>query len=288
MSEAIVRGLLTVGKIDPGKIYVAGKSGKNLDDFSTRGVTVTKRSYDIFGKYNCDVIFLAVHGFVIRACFKGGGSRPFAFTVNYIPNQQKPIFVLSLIGGVSLRDIRLTMLDPDQPEKYLLSMHRIMVNVGVRYGLGLGAIDVEPDSKHCNPLVRQLLSSITKIEFFPEAMMDPLCAIGGNGLAFVYYFISSLASGGFKMGLNKVMATRLATRALQSAAQCLLESGKHPSELQDAVTSQGGPAIYGLHVLEQADCASGFQNAVEGAYRRLRELIDIEPVTQTEALPFMF
>ena len=188
--------------------------------------------------------------------------------------------MLSLIGGVRLDDIKATLLDPDNPDKYMIQMHRVMLNIGVGYGIGMGALDVEPDSTHCSPVVRDLLSAITKLDYFPDQLMDAACAIGGNGLAFSYYFISALADGGFKMGLNKVMATKLAAKSLQSAAQCLLESSKHPSELQDAVTSQGGPSIYGIHVMEKADCSSGFQSAIEGAYRRLKELVDIEPVTE--------
>lgn len=265
---------------------MSAKSFRNLDCFHSKGVTVSKRPYDIFGQFDCDIIFLAIHGYVIRACFKGGGTRPFAFTTNYIPNQKHPIYVLSLIGGVPLSDVRVTMLDPENPDKYMIEMHRIMVNIGVAYGFGLGAIDVDPDSKQCSPIIRDILSSITKLlEYFPQAMMDALCVIGGNGLAFCYYFISALADGGFKMGLNKGMAIKLACKALQSAAQCLLESSKHPSELQDSVISSAGPAIYGIHVMDKADCSSGIQAAIDGSYRRLRQLVDIQPILEIEARP---
>ena len=165
-------------------------------------------------------------------------------------------------------------------------MHRIMLNIGVGYGIGMGALDVEPDGNKCSPVVRDLLSAITKLDYFPDQMMDAACAIGGNGLAFCYYFIAAMADGGFKMGLNKVMSIKLAAKSLQSAAQCLLESSKHPSELQDSVTSQAGPAIYGIHVMDKQDCSAGFQAAIEGSYRRLKELVDIEVATEVEAKPF--
>lgn len=190
-----------------------------------------------------------------------------------------------MIGGVKLNDIKLTLLDPDNPDKYTLEMHRIMLNIGVGYGLGMGAIDCEPDSKKCSPIVRELLTTITKLDYFPEEVMDAICIMGGNGLAFCYYFIAAMAEGGFKMGLNKVMATKLAAKAMQTAAQCLLESDKHPSELQDSVISGGSPAIYGVAVLEKGDCAAGIQMAIEAAFRRLKELVDIEPITETEAKP---
>ena len=97
------------------------------------------------------------------------------------------------------------------------------------------------------------------------------------GSAFVYYYISALADGGFKMGLNKTMATKLATKTMQCAALCMLESNKVPAELRDAATSPSGGAIYGLHALDKQDCASGIQAAIEASYRRLKELVDVAP-----------
>ena len=97
------------------------------------------------------------------------------------------------------------------------------------------------------------------------------------GSAFVYYYISALADGGFKMGLNKTMATKLATKTMQCAALCMLESNKSPAELRDATTSPSGGSIYGLHVLDKQDCASGIQAAIEASYRRLKELVDVPP-----------
>lgn len=265
---------------------MAAKTGRNLDFFKGKGMKVTKRSYDIFGQFDCDIVFLCIHGFVIRSCFKGGGLRPFAFTVNYIPNQKHQLTVLSLIGGVTLDDIKLTMLDPDNPGKYMLAMHRCMLNIGVAYGTGLGAIDVEIKSKKLQPTIRNLLQSITsELEYYPEQMMDAICTIGGAGLAFSYYFIQALADGGAKMGLNKNMATKLGAIALQTAAQSLLASGKHPTELQDNSIPPGGPAIYGIQQLEKADVAGGLKGAVDEAYKRLKELVDIEPGVEKEAKP---
>ncbi len=275
IAEAIVKGLLKHSKVAPNRICVSSKSGRTLDHFKQDGCIITKRSYDLFAKLDCDVFFVAVHGHVVRAMFKTGGARPMALTTNYIPNQRHPIYLLSLVGGVALGDIKQVLLNPDHPEKYKLEMHRIMLNTSVAYGLGLGAIDAEPDSKKCAPIVRDLLTSFAKIEFIPEATMDAACALGGNGLAFVHYFISALSDGGFKMGLPKNMAVKLATKTLQSAAACLLESGKHATELRDQCTSPSGPAIYGIYMLDKKDTGSGLATAVEGAFRRIRELVDV-------------
>jgi len=274
LSEAIVKGLVNYSKVQASRICVTSKSGRTLDSFKQLGCVITKRSYDLFAKLDCDVVFVAVHGHVIRDLFKAGGTRPLALTTNYIPNQKHPVYLLSLVGGIPVADINTVLLNPEHPEKYKLEAHRIMLNAAVAFGIGLGALDIEPDSKKCSPIVRDLLTSFAKIEYLSEAHIDAACALGGNGLAYVYYFISALADGGVKIGLAKNMAVKLAAKTLQSAAGSLLESGKHPSDLRDQCTSPSGPAIYGLHLLEKNDAGSGIASAVEGAFKRVRELVD--------------
>lgn len=283
MTEVIVKGLLEVApadgseRINPKQIFVASKSGKNHDNYKRLGCYVTKRSYDIFGRMDCDIVFLAVHGYVIRQCYKSGGIRPLALTTNFIPNQRHPLYILSLVGGIPLNDIKRTLLNPDHPEKYRVEMHRIMLNHSVAYGLGIGAIDVEPDSKHCAGIVRNILCRISRLETIGENHMDIACAAGGYGSTFCYYFMAAVADGAFKKGLPKHLATKIAARTLQSAAASIIESGKNPNDLRDACTSPSGPAIYGLHVLDKADCASGFAAAVEAAYQRIKELAENPP-----------
>lgn len=276
VADAIARGLITYAKVDPTRIHVASKTTKNLEAFKQKGCHITKRSYDIFGKYDCDVVFLCFHGNVIKQCYKAGGSRPHPFTTNFIPNMKHPLYVLSLVSGVKLDQIRACLLNPEHPEKYMLEMHRIVLNTAVAYGIGLGAIDVEPDGKKCSPIVRDILSTISKLEYIPENQMDAACALGGNGLAFVYYYISALADGAFKMGLNRQTAVKFAAKTAQCAAMTLLESGKHPGELRDSCTSPSGAAVYGIHVLDKADVGSGVAGAVEAAHKRAQELTEGE------------
>lgn len=232
MTESIVGGWLRSGSgpfglsalIRPEQLFVAAKSERNLGHFSAHhNITTTRRPYDLFGRFDCDLVFLAVHGHAVRACYKGGGTRPSALFVNYLPKQGHPLTILSLVGGVSLAELRPTLLDPDDPEKYLLSLFRLCLNAAVRYGLGLGAIDVdlaEEEEEENNsqgkllplppPVVLQLLRPILGgghrlLEYCPEPQMDAFCALTGNGgLAFVFYLISAMASGGAKVGLNKV------------------------------------------------------------------------------------
>jgi pyrroline-5-carboxylate reductase len=84
--------------------------------------------------------------------------------------------------------------------------------------------------------------------------------------------IDALADGGVKAGLARSEARELAAQTVLGAAKMLLESGTHPGELKDMVTSPGGTTIYGIHALEQGRMRSTLIDAVEAATRRSREL----------------
>lgn len=93
LAESIISGLVAYGKVDPKRIHVSAPSSNNTDRLKQnfQGLKVTKRNLDIFGKFDCDIIFLAVNGSVIRNLYKLGGSRPAPLTTNYIPNMKHPV-----------------------------------------------------------------------------------------------------------------------------------------------------------------------------------------------------
>jgi pyrroline-5-carboxylate reductase len=74
------------------------------------------------------------------------------------------------------------------------------------------------------------------------------------------------------MGLPRSTATRLAAQTVKGAASMVLESGLHPGELKDQVTTPGGTTIEGVHALEKAGLRDAFIGAVEAAAAKSRRL----------------
>jgi len=75
--------------------------------------------------------------------------------------------------------------------------------------------------------------------------------LSGSGPAYFFIIVDSLAKGGVLMGLPRDIAYKLAAQTMLGSAKLALESGKHPMELRDMVTSPGGTTIAGIQALEE-------------------------------------
>jgi len=96
--------------------------------------------------------------------------------------------------------------------------------------------------------------------------------VSGCGPAFAYLFMEALADGGVACGLPRAKAMAYAAQMLEGSARMVLESGKHPGALKDAVCSPGGTTIQGVRALEEGGFRAAAMNAVIKAFEKTMDL----------------
>lgn len=150
---------------------------------------------------------------------------------------------------------------------------RIMPNTPVSVGEGM-IIYTANDAVEEKEIETFLyaLSKAGKLDEIAEDKIDAASALSGCGPAFVYLFAEALADGAVECGLARDKANLYAAQTLLGAAELLLQSGKHPGELKDAVCSPGGTTIAGVHALEQNSFRSAAMSAVTAAYEKTLKL----------------
>jgi len=144
---------------------------------------------------------------------------------------------------------------------------RIMPNTPVSIGAGMVpycADDSVP--QEAVEAFRALMAPAGRVDELPEALIDAACALSGCGPAYVYLFIEALADGAVACGLPRAKALEYAAATVQGAAQMVLQSGRHPGELKDAVCSPGGATIQGLRQLERSGFRAAAMEAVVAAF----------------------
>ena len=150
---------------------------------------------------------------------------------------------------------------------------RIMPNTPVAVGEGMvlyaanEKVTGEQIKTFCNAL-----ANAGRLDAIPEDKIDAASALSGCGPAFVYLFAEGLADGAVECGLARDKANLYAAQTLMGAAKMLMESGKHPGELKDAVCSPGGTTIAGVHALESGAFRASSIEAVTAAYEKTLQL----------------
>ena len=124
----------------------------------------------------------------------------------------------------------------------------------------------------------ELDSAISVIESFgkaivvPEKLMDTVTGVSGSSPAFVFMFIEAMADAAVLEGMPRTMAYEFAAGAVYGSAKLMMETGKHPGELKDMVTSPAGTTIMGVKALEDGAFRSTVMDAVVAATERSKEL----------------
>ncbi|ELS03425.1 pyrroline-5-carboxylate reductase [Xenococcus sp. PCC 7305] len=179
-------------------------------------------------------------------------------------SKQSPL-ILSILAGVSLE--RLESVFPGY------SIIRVMPNAPATIGEGVSAIARGSQVSALQlQKAQQIFTAVGQLVEVPEYLMDAVTGLSGSGPAYVALMIESLADGGVAAGLPRAIAQKLAIQTVLGTAKLLQESGLHPAEVKDRVSSPGGTTIAGVTELEKGGFRSAVIEAVQAATKRSREL----------------
>lgn len=154
-----------------------------------------------------------------------------------------------------------------------LPVIRLMPNTPVAVGKGL--ILVSPENDVSEEDVALLLNALAPgglTSLIDENYIDAATPVFSCSPAYTYMFIEALADGGVMAGLPRDKAQKFAAQAVLGAAAMVIETGKHPGELKDAVCSPGGSTIVGVEELEKAGFRAAAASAVYEAYKKTTTL----------------
>lgn len=258
MCEAILRGALDSGKVKPASLHVTDVSEERLAYLAEEyGVETVLNGPDEGG-----VSSLASKMDLLVLALKPQFAGPVLPLAAKAAAPGLPVF--SIMGGVDLATLEAHFRGP---------VVRAMPNTPAQVRRGSTGIAAGRKAREEDmALAEELFSLVGSVYRLPENLIDPLTGLSGCGPAFASLFIEALADGGVEQGLPRHMALKLAAETLAGTADMMLQTGRHPALLKDAVTSPGGGTIAGVHALESGGFRAAVMDAVGRACERMTEL----------------
>ena len=99
-------------------------------------------------------------------------------------------------------------------------------------------------------------------------------AVSGTGPTYVFLVMEALIDAAVHLGFPRHIAHDLVIETLEGSTLFAKQSGMHPAELRNMVTSPGGTSAAALHELEVGRLRTVLSEAVWAAFRRTVELGD--------------
>jgi len=174
--------------------------------------------------------------------------------------------VISFAAG-----IRTSFVEKHLPDA--IPVVRVMSNVAVLVdeAMSVVAAGAHAEDKHV-AVAEELLGYVGKVLTLKEQHLDAITATSGSGPAYFFLLAEAMIEACILLGLSRDVATELIIQTMLGSAKMLRDTGKHPVELREMVTSPGGTTIAAIRHLEEAGVRAAFLNAIDAARHRSAEL----------------
>lgn len=263
MAEAMIAGLLRQGLVMPSQIVGSHPRIARRDELhekyainvveGNRDAAIVSRSTEEITKDTTSdsIIVLAVKPQRLNGIFSElkGALKP----------EQ---LVLSIVAGAKIETIAGELMHS--------SIVRAMPNTPAQIGQGMTAWTATPEVTEAQLLqVRTMLGALGReMNVENERMIDMSTALSATGPTYIFMMMESLVDAGVHMGFSRHVSQELVLQTMLGSVLFAMESGKHPAELRNMVTSPGGTSAEAIYQMEKGSLRTVLSKAVYAAYQR--------------------
>jgi pyrroline-5-carboxylate reductase len=184
--------------------------------------------------------------------------------------QQSNPLVISIAAGITA-GVLADWLGPDLPLVRSMPNTPAMIQSAAT-GLYAGSSVNETQRNQAESILRAV--GMTRwVE--DEALIDTITAVSGSGPAYFFLVMEAMEESARSLGLDEESARLLTLQTALGAARMAIESSDSPALLRQKVTSPGGTTERALGILEAGGLRTLFDNALQGAAERSKELSDL-------------
>ena len=254
MAEAMIAGMLRGNLVEPGQV-VASHPRIERREHLAREYGIRTVASNIEAVEGADVILFGIKPQMLAKVGHEIG-----------PHLRRGQLVLSVLAGATTAAL-IGNLGHDQ-------VVRSMPNTPARFGKGMTVWYATPETTDTQRAqAAALLGALGhQLEVDDEKMVAMATAVSGTGPTYVFLVMEALIDAAVHLGFPRHIAHDLVIETLEGSTVFAKQSGMHPAELRNMVTSPGGTSAAALHELESGRLRTVLSEAVWAAYRRTVEL----------------
>lgn len=231
-------------------MYLTKRNTAEIADFEKYGnVTVTPNNAEAVK--NSDVLIFAV---------QPGHFEAILYDIKDLLSEKHVL--ISTITGFGIQKIE-SIIGAD---KYII---RSMPNTAISVGKSMTCICSNGLGKKRIDLAKAIFNRMGHSMEIPEEQMQAATVICASGIAFWMRLIRATTQGAIQLGFDAKEAQELAMHTCNGAASLLIESGNHPEEEIDRVTTPKGCTISGLNEMEHQGLSSSLIRGIVSSFEKI-------------------
>jgi pyrroline-5-carboxylate reductase len=174
--------------------------------------------------------------------------------------------VISIVPGATIGQLSHGL----QHQRVVRSMPNTPAQIGYGATVWFAGPAVDDEGEE---LVSAILSTLgTAIRVNSEDAVDMSTALSGTGPAYIFLVMEALIDAGVHMGFPRRTAEELVHQTMLGSVLFARESGKHPAELRNMVTTPGGTTAAAIYEMEKGGLRTVIARSVWAAYKRAQQL----------------
>ncbi len=234
-------------------MYLTKRNIGQIQDFENYG-NVTVTSDNVEAVKNSDILIFAVQ------------PGHFEDILNDIKEHlgEKHV-VISTITGFSIRKMEAIL----GTDNYII---RSMPNTAISVGKSMTCLCSNELGKKRIDLAKAIFNRMGHSLEIPEEQMQAATVICASGIAFWMRLIRATTQGAIQLGFDAKEAQELAMHTCNGAAGLLIESGSHPEEEIDKVTTPKGCTIEGLNEMEHQGLSSSLIRGIVTSFEKINRI----------------
>lgn len=251
LGNAIAKGLLTDDKLQ--SLYLTKRNTKGLEAFAPHdSVIISSDNREAVS--SAEVLIFAVQPRHLESVLRE--------VQDLITPKHVIISVITGFGIAKMEEI----LGTDK------SIIRSMPNTAISVGKSMTCICANQAGKSQIPLVESIFNRLGATIEIPEEQMQAATVICASGIAFWMRLIRATTQGAIQLGFESEQALKMSMQTALGAASLLVESGNHPEEEIDRVTTPGGCTIEGLNEMEHRGMSSSLIKGLVASYEKINQI----------------